>query len=129
MMVDADHFKALNDRHGHLEGDVVLRRIASVLTGAIGRDDRVFRFGGEEFVVICHGLDGTMGHDAAERIRNEIMQIRGPIDGDGQGSQITVSIGVSATPGDGVSLLELISTADRRLYRAKADGRNRVVSA
>jgi diguanylate cyclase (GGDEF)-like protein len=124
MVVDADRFKEINDKYGHLRGDAVLKDIASTLTGAGRKIDRVYRFGGEEFVVICRGLDPKLALVAAERIRTEISRIEGP----DESRAITVSIGVATAPEDGASLLELISAADRRLYRAKSDGRNRVVS-
>ncbi|MBX9457818.1 MAG: GGDEF domain-containing protein [Rhizobium sp.] len=123
MVIDADRFKDINDRYGHLRGDAVLRDIATVLTGAVRKVDRVYRFGGEEFVVICRGLGPIPAHAAAERIRAEIGRIEGP----DESRAITVSIGLATAPEEGVSLLELISAADRRLYRAKAEGRNRVV--
>lgn len=123
MVVDADHFKAVNDRYGHLRGDAVLRDIAVVLTGAVRKVDRVYRFGGEEFVVICRGFSPKLSLAAAERIRSEIGRIESP----DESRAITVSIGVSTAPADGSTLVELISAADRRLYRAKAEGRNRVV--
>jgi diguanylate cyclase (GGDEF)-like protein len=123
MVLDADRFKDINDRYGHLRGDEVLKDIASVLTGAVRKIDRVYRFGGEEFIAICRGLDRKQALAAAERIRTEI----GRIDGPDESRAITVSIGVATALEDGASLIELISAADRRLYRAKAEGRNRVI--
>lgn len=125
MVIDADRFKQVNDRYGHLRGDEVLKNIAAALSGAVRKIDHVYRFGGEEFIVICRGLDPALTLAAAERVRSEISRIEGP----GDGMAITVSIGVATAPEDGASLLELISAADRRLYRAKAEGRNRVVGA
>jgi diguanylate cyclase (GGDEF)-like protein len=125
MVVDADHFKAVNDRYGHLEGDEVLKRLAGMLTGAVRKNDIVYRFGGEEFVILAQDMGHRLAVDTAERIRSEIEKhVRA-----GGERTVSVSIGVSAAPQDGGSLLELISAADRRLYRAKADGRNRVVGA
>jgi len=125
MVVDADHFKEVNDRFGHLEGDEVLKRLAGILTGAVRKNDMVYRFGGEEFVILARDMGHRMAVDMAERIRSEIEKsIRA-----GNERTVTVSIGVSAAPEDGTSLLELISAADRRLYRAKAEGRNRVIGA
>lgn len=123
MVVDADRFKEINDKYGHLRGDAVLKDIAAALTGAVRKADRVYRFGGEEFVVICRGLNPKLALAAAERIRMEISRIEGP----DESRAVTVSIGVAAAPEDGASLLELVSAADRRLYRAKSEGRNRVV--
>ena len=123
MVVDADRFKDINDRYGHLRGDEVLKDIASVLTGAVRKVDRVYRFGGEEFVVISRGQGPKPALAAAERIRVEISRIEGP----DESRAITVSIGVATAPEDGASLIELISAADRRLYRAKAEGRNQAI--
>jgi diguanylate cyclase (GGDEF)-like protein len=123
MVVDADRFKEINDKYGHLRGDAVLKDIAAALTGAVRKVDRVYRFGGEEFVVICRSLDPKLALASAERIRVEIGRIEGP----DESRAVTVSIGVATAPEDGASLLELVSAADRRLYRAKSEGRNRVV--
>jgi len=123
MVVDADRFKEINDRYGHLRGDAVLKDIAAALMGAVRSIDRVYRFGGEEFVVICRGLDPKQAFAAAERIRSDIGRIAGP----DESRPVTVSIGIATAPDDGSSLLELVSAADRRLYQAKAAGRNRVV--
>lgn len=125
MVVDADHFKDVNDRYGHLRGDEVLKDIASVLIGAVRKVDRVYRFGGEEFVIICRGQGPKPAFAAAERIRVEISRIEGP----DESRAITASIGVATAPDDGASLIELISAADRRLYRAKDEGRNRVIGS
>ncbi|MDB5552555.1 MAG: hypothetical protein JWL86_2539 [Rhizobium sp.] len=123
MVVDADLFKQVNDEYGHLEGDEVLKRLAGVLTGAVRKNDMVYRFGGEEFVILAQSMGHRLAVDTAERIRSEIEKnVKA-----GDERIVTVSIGVSAAPEDGKSLLELISTADRRLYQAKAEGRNRVV--
>lgn len=125
MVVDADRFKDINDSYGHLRGDEVLKDIANVLTGAVRKVDRVYRFGGEEFVVICRGHGPKPALATAERIRAEISRIEGP----DESRAITASIGVATAPEDGASLIELISAADRRLYRAKAEGRNRVIGS
>jgi len=123
MIIDADRFKDINDRFGHLRGDAVLKDIAAALTGAVRKTDLVYRFGGEEFVVICRGFNPKQALVAAERIRTDIGRIEGP----DESRPITVSIGIATAPEDGASLLELVSAADRRLYRAKAAGRNCVV--
>jgi len=125
MVVDADHFKEVNDQFGHLEGDEVLKRLAGMLTGAVRKNDMVYRLGGEEFVILARDMGHRLAVDMAECIRSEIE--KGVKAGDER--TVTVSIGVSAAPEDGKSLLELISAADRRLYRAKAEGRNRVIGA
>ena len=123
MIVDADRFKEINDRFGHLRGDAVLKDLAAALTGAVRKVDRVYRFGGEEFVVICRGFNPSQALAAAERIRADIGRIAAP----DESRPVTVSIGIATAPEDGASLLELVSAADRRLYKAKAAGRNCVV--
>jgi len=125
MVVDADHFKEVNDRFGHLEGDEVLKRLAGALTGAVRKHDKVYRFGGEEFVILAQDMGHRLAFDMAERIRSDIEKSVKA----GNEFQVTVSIGISAAPDDGKSLLELISVADRRLYRAKGQGRNRAIGA
>ena len=121
LVIDVDHFKSINDRHGHAEGDRVLISIAARLLSEIGPTDSVFRIGGEEFAILCshpHALGRLLG----ETIRQAVSL------GDGADTpRCSVSIGV-ATVGPFVkSLEELFALADKRLYMAKESGRNRVV--
>ena len=125
MIIDADHFKDINDRFGHLAGDGVLKEIAVSLQRALRGDDRVFRFGGEEFVVICGDMSPESGAERAEALRQAIeTEIRRP-----DGVAVTVSIGVANSYTDGTTLNALLSSADARLYTAKNAGRNRVVTS
>lgn len=122
MVIDADHFKDVNDRFGHLEGDEVLRKIADAIRRSVRGDDRVYRFGGEEFIVLAD----TTSHDEAlviaERVRRNVRDsVRA-----GGVADVSISIGVATGPAQGQSLIELISAADKSLYQAKADGRNRM---
>jgi diguanylate cyclase len=127
VMVDLDHFKAVNDTHGHPVGDLVLRHLAGILTEVAGPGVLAARFGGEEFAVILH-----MGavHDAvavAEQIRACIAQSSLLIRQSGQRLHVTASLGVAlASPGELPALL--IERADTALYEAKRSGRNRVCS-
>ncbi len=124
MIIDADHFKDVNDRFGHLAGDGVLKETAACLQRALRTTDRLFRFGGEEFVVICEDLAPAAGADRAEALRRTVeMEIRRP-----DGVPVTVSIGVANSYADGTTLNALLSAADSRLYAAKNAGRNRVIS-
>src|SRR6185503_15451532 len=118
-----DHFKAINDRHGHAAGDEVLRQIAGEITRATRDTDRVYRYGGEEFIVVCEGLAHGPALLAAERLRLRVAatEIQGIAD------RVTASIGVATTPEDGRDMTELFATADGRLYGAKEAGRNRVL--
>jgi len=132
LMVDIDHFKAVNDRLGHLAGDEALRMVARTLLATIRKEDFVARFGGEEFVVIARetGLDGAQL--LGERIRRAVERSR--CVWQDQELSVTVSVGatVSALPAEfvpGQTEPELIDGADRALYRAKQEGRNRVVAA
>ncbi|OGA01498.1 MAG: hypothetical protein A3H35_08605 [Betaproteobacteria bacterium RIFCSPLOWO2_02_FULL_62_17] len=128
MMVDVDHFKWINDTHGHAEGDRALRVIAQALAGVVRASDVVCRYGGEEFCLI---LPGTLLDSAtllAGRICEEVPAAcaRENVAG---GARITVTIGVAAYPGDGVNAGALIRAADQRLYRGKHAGRDRFVAA
>ncbi len=125
IMVDIDHFKAINDRYGHDEGDRALIHIASILKESIRKNDIVARFGGEEFLVM---LPRAMMKDAvviAERIRRSVEST--PLSVDGEEVRLTVSLGVAAVPVIWPeSKEELIKCADTALYEAKGKGRNRV---
>jgi len=122
VMIDADHFKEVNDLFGHLRGDEVLKEIAAHLQAGLRAGDHLSRFGGEEFVLLLPdtGHEGAMA--IAERLRAEIR--RSVIRPDGQ--RITVSIGVASAPEDGHALDMLLGCADERLYGAKKNGRDGV---
>ena len=125
MIIDADHFKDVNDRFGHLAGDSVLKATAACLQHALRGSDRVFRFGGEEFVVICEDILPAVSAERAESLRQTVeAEIRRP-----DGVPVTVSIGVANSLADGTTLNALLSAADARLYAAKNAGRNRVISS
>lgn len=128
MMLDLDHFKNVNDRHGHLAGDQVLCHVAAVLRQRLRAQDMVGRYGGEEFLVLmpCTAAAGAL--EAAEALRQAVEQ--SPCPYGGQTIPITVSIGVCASPlAPGDSWDQLIHVADQALYSAKQDGRNRVAWA
>ncbi|GAB3285467.1 GGDEF domain-containing protein [Parahaliea aestuarii] len=120
IMLDVDHFKAVNDRYGHLHGDVVLQRLAHQLRENVRQTDRVGRWGGEEFLVICPDTDARGAGIVAEKVRQAIAA--GKID---SMPMPTVSLGVAAGSGE-VAASSLLQAADRQLYRAKREGRNRV---
>lgn len=123
LIVDADHFKAVNDAFGHLVGDQVLKEAAAKLQDGLRAGDRVYRFGGEEFVILCEGLSHEGALARAEQIRRAVAEhILLP-----DAMPVTVSIGVASTDLDGGTLNSLLSAADQRLYAAKHRGRNRVV--
>jgi len=122
-IVDVDHFKDINDRYGHVTGDDVLRRIAETLRKSVRASDQVFRYGGEEFVVLCEGMSHEVAMAHAERLRRSVpAALENTL-----AITPTVSIGVATAPTDGANILELIHHADLHLYEAKRLGRNRVV--
>lgn len=126
VMCDLDHFKSVNDRYGHLDGDRVLieaaRRIGTVIRCDV---DVLARFGGEEFVVILPETDGAGAVVVAEKICRAMRSADFPA---GDGIRLTVSAGVASVLGDGPTTDELLHAADLALYRAKQEGRDRVVS-
>jgi diguanylate cyclase (GGDEF)-like protein len=128
LMLDLDHFKKFNDTYGHEAGDTVLRETASFLVKSIRVEDIVCRFGGEEFVVILPTADSNSAQARAERIRSKLRELAVLHKGQSLG-MITVSVGVSTLPEHGTSPKELLEAADAALYRAKKDGRDRVVVA
>lgn len=123
-MVDTDHFKAINDRHGHPVGDQVLVHLARLLIAQVRPGDLVIRFGGEEFVLVLDGTGLEAARQAAERLRRLVEEAvvpsaSGPI-------RYQVSIGVACTDEAGYTLDRLLASADGAMYRAKQEGRNRV---
>ncbi len=126
MIIDIDHFKNVNDTHGHLFGDKVIQGVAKILDGAVMRKDFVCRFGGEEFAVILPATDETGGMAVAERVRNAVSQGRIRRANSSEViTNITVSAGVAQFEA-GDDPADLIERADRALYRAKNSGRNKV---
>ena len=128
LILDLDHFKKFNDTYGHDAGDSVLRETALLLSKSIRVEDTVCRFGGEEFVIILPTADLNGAHGRAERIRSKLRELTVLHQGQSLG-MITVSVGVSALPEHGTSAKELLEAADAALYRAKREGRDRVVNA
>jgi two-component system cell cycle response regulator len=124
LIIDADRFKVVNDRHGHAVGDIVLRELAARLRERVRREDVVGRWGGEEFVVALPETTPDGAAAVAESLREAIALT--PIEsGEGLRLEVTVSIGVAAWTGQ--ELQDLVDRADRALYAAKAAGRDRVV--
>jgi diguanylate cyclase (GGDEF)-like protein len=123
-ILDIDHFKSFNDRFGHTAGDVVLLRIARIVMATVGIDDAVFRFGGEEFVVIVPDLARAAAQTLGERIRRDVAS---HLDADAAAPLVTVSIGFATCADDASDYDGLFECADRRLYLAKSAGRNRVI--
>lgn len=122
LIVDVDHFKALNDRHGHGAGDEALMAIAALCTSLIRRSDLFCRWGGEEFIALLPDTDLGEAVTAAEKLRTAIAGL--PL---GSGHRLTASIGVATSKADQRNLDEIIREADRQLYLAKAQGRDRTM--
>jgi diguanylate cyclase (GGDEF)-like protein len=127
LMIDIDHFKGLNDGHGHAFGDEVLRDVAATIRRTLRDVDLVARYGGEEFVALLPETGLEDGRRAAERVREAVAAREYLAPGDRRVT-ITASFGVAAHPAPGIASREdLLRAADEALYRAKAGGRNRVV--
>jgi diguanylate cyclase (GGDEF)-like protein len=123
LMVDIDHFKPINDRHGHLAGDTVLATVTRVLQAGLRESDLAVRWGGEEFLLVLKGCELAEAARIAENLR-EAVAAR-PIRVKDTDIAVTLSIGASQY-GGGESPEQAVNRADAALYRAKAGGRNRV---
>lgn len=123
IILDADHFKAINDRFGHMQGDVILKDLAEILQRETRPIDLLFRYGGEEFVILCPGMSHADACGVAERLRRKIADTVRTPDGD----CVTACFGVAALGRDGNSFDGVLRVADARLYEAKGQGRDRVV--
>ncbi|MDP2928567.1 MAG: sensor domain-containing diguanylate cyclase [Candidatus Omnitrophota bacterium] len=124
LMIDIDKFKWYNDKYGHATGDIVLKYIASMISGMLREGDMAARYGGEEIAILLTGADKKKALGAAESIRKKIEET--PFSVRREKHIITASIGVSTYPEDGIHEEELVKIADEHLYRAKSGGRNRV---
>jgi diguanylate cyclase (GGDEF)-like protein len=122
VLVDLDRFKSLNDIHGHLTGDEVLRRVSDVLVGVSELGDTVARYGGEEFALVLPGRDAMATAAIAERVRSAIEAMDSPV-------PITASLGACSYPADATGGAALMRAADEAMYESKRAGRNRVTSA
>lgn len=124
MLIDIDHFKNFNDRHGHPLGDQVLKSVARTIRETVRVSDMIFRYGGEEFVVVLSNTEIAGAVLLAERIRRAIESM--PLVVELQRITVTASLGVTAL-NSGNSASDLLVNADRAMYQAKQNGRNRVI--
>lgn len=127
IMLDVDHFKSINDQFGHSAGDVVLKQVAEIISDNVRLSDFVFRYGGEEFLIVLVETTPQEAHVVAERIREQLAtrDMRLPAGG---AMRVTASLGIAAFS-DHPDYNELIETADKALYDAKNSGRNRTIVA
>ncbi len=123
MMIDIDHFKEVNDVHGHAVGDRVLLEVARTIRRSARKEDAVCRMGGEEFLVICRNADLSSSRHAAERLRRAVAGQKVAVEGEQLG--VTISIGLAAREDGMADPGALINAADKALYAAKKKGRNR----
>ena len=124
VMIDLDHFKQLNDTHGHLVGDEVLQAVAQHLQDNLRGTDAVFRIGGEEFLLILPGVELPEAVSRVDCLREQLTASELPTRAGIM--NVTLSAGVALWPSHGHALEELMQAADRALYQAKRDGRDRV---
>ena len=125
LFLDIDHFKTFNDTHGHALGDRVLRAVAETLQKATGDQGQVFRYGGEEFALVCPGADGASANDIAERTRQAVADDAQVADDGGTELHVKCSVGVATHSGDTFEVVDLLlKAADQALYDAKSSGRN-----
>ena len=124
LLIDLDHFKQINDVHGHAAGDDVLRQVAALLQQDMRSSDICCRYGGEEFLLVLPAMAMDAALARAEHCRTRLAEQ--PWLADGRWVSVTLSIGVASVPAAGMAPEALIALADQALYRAKAEGRNRV---
>jgi diguanylate cyclase (GGDEF)-like protein len=126
MIIDLDHFKRINDTYGHLFGDVVLKLTAECIKDTVRAYDIVGRIGGEEFLIISPGVEMDVAIGLAERVRKRVSEL--VFDQGGQKVTVTLSVGATALESSDLGLVSMMKRADRALYQAKEQGRNRVVA-
>lgn len=125
VLLDIDYFKKFNDTHGHQTGDVVLSTLGQVIEDSIRDSDFAARYGGEEFALILYHTDGSGAYDVAERLRQMVEDCE--VHDKGNVLHVTISVGVATFPHEAIDdSKELIECADKALYKAKENGRNRV---
>lgn len=127
LVIDVDHFKDINDRYGHIAGDLILKELTKRIKNHLRRSDLIFRYGGEEFVVLLPGTNADGAKEVGEKIRKVIESTKFIYKG--SPIKVTLSVGVSQVKESDESSTAVFDRADAALYRAKNEGRNRVVSS
>jgi diguanylate cyclase (GGDEF)-like protein len=128
-VIDADRFKALNDSHGHAAGDAVLRKFGALLRETFRQSDTAARYGGEEFVVLLPETDIEAARRKVESLRELVAATPIAFAPNGKNIRMTISAGLASFHQDGDETGVLFAAADERMFRAKREGRNRVVAA
>ena len=128
LFMDLDHFKSINDTHGHLVGSRLLAEIGSMLKRIMGPQHVGFRYGGDEFVVLLRGLDKSGATELATSMREQLNENRF-LTAQGLALKMTASVGLATYPEDGDSMHAIIRSADTMMYQAKAGGRDRIAVA
>ena len=128
LLLDIDFFKRINDSYGHDVGDEVLKSVVAVVSQTIRAIDSLGRWGGEEFLLLLPSTDRESAIALAERIRHAVASLNVSVP-QGEAIEVTVSIGVAEAAADQFTIDRLIKLADERLYRAKEQGRNRVIAS
>lgn len=123
-LVDVDRFKSINDLYGHVTGDEVLRRVVACLQAEIREEDRIFRYGGDEFVVLSEGMPHAAAIASAERMRLAVHRSLAQE----TSAAPTISVGIATFPDDAATIRDLVAHADAHLYKAKRQGRDQVMS-
>ncbi len=125
IFLDIDHFKKINDTHGHPAGDFVLAELSQMMAELLRTEDVLARFGGEEFTILCRGSDQAGAQIVAERLRRAVEDRKFTFGG--KDIPVTISLGIAAVPGSGIGdHASFLAAADKALYEAKRSGRNRV---
>ena len=128
LFMDLDHFKTINDVHGHIIGSRLLAEIGNLLKRTLGPDHAAFRYGGDEFVALLRNTNKEAGTATAQRVLDCLTQARF-LTSDGLSLSMTASLGLATFPEDGTTLQDMIRVADTMMYTAKAEGRNRIIVA
>lgn len=125
MFIDVDHFKTVNDNFGHIVGSQILHDMGVLLTRILRVSDKIYRYGGDEFIVLMPTVDVKTVHDVAERVLKQIKNNQFRI-GDAKTHQLTVSIGIAEYPTDAQTATDIIRFADEMMYKSKESGRGKV---
>jgi len=128
-LIDIDHFKLINDTHGHAAGDAVLKSVADILKRSMRKTDIVARFGGDEFALVMPETTSELVVAKLERVRHDVAMAQILAGGGASPVSVTLSIGVANWPDDGAQVHHVLAAADARLYEAKRLGRDRLVGA